>query len=109
MGKNVKFNSDGVWKEACTHAGCGGFLRGSDDRWIKGCVRKIGMCDAFHTEMWDMYLGLNVAWRENITHLIVESDSNFFVDMINDNCKFNGIIATLVRRIRKLLSLSWTV
>jgi ribonuclease HI len=59
--------------------------------------------------MWGIYLGLDMAWRENITHFIVESDSKIIVDMINDCCKFNGIIPTLVRRIRKLLRLSWTV
>ena len=56
-----------------------------------------------------MYLGLDMAWRENITHLTVESDSKILVDMITDNCKFSGIIPTLVRRIRKFLNLSWTV
>lgn len=46
-----------------------------------------------------------MAWRENITHLIVESDSKILVDMITDNCKFSGTIHMLVRRIRKLLNL----
>jgi hypothetical protein len=50
-----------------------------------------------------------MAWRENISHLIVESGSKNLVDMINDNCKFNETILTLVWCIRKLLSLRLTV
>lgn len=37
---------------------------------------KIGSCDALHVEMWDMYLGLAMAWRDYIPQLIVESDSS---------------------------------
>ena len=72
----VKLNCDGSWKGSSTLAGCGGLLRDSDGRWIKGYFKKIGMCDAYHVEMWGMYLGLDLAWRENTTHLIVENDSN---------------------------------
>jgi len=64
------------------------------------------MCDVFHVDIWDMYVGLNMAWRENITHLIVESDSKVVVDLINDNCKFSETIPTLTRHIRKLLNMS---
>ena len=56
-----------------------------------------------------MYLGLDMAWRENTTHLIVESNSKILVDMITENCNFSGTTPTLVRRIRQLLSLSQTV
>jgi ribonuclease HI len=92
---------------AGTREGCGGLLRDSDGRRIKGYVRKIEICDAFNAEMWGMYIFLDMAWRANITHLIVDIDSKILVDMINDNCKFNKIVPTLVRR--KLFSLSWTV
>jgi len=52
---------------------------------------------------------LDLAWRENTTHLIVESDSKVLVDMITENCNFGGTTPTLVKRIQQLLSLSWTV
>lgn len=42
-------------------------------------------------------------------NLIAESDSNISVDMFIENCKFSRTIYTLVRCIRKLLSLSRTV
>jgi ribonuclease HI len=105
----IKLNSDGACKDMGVIAGCGGLFRDSDGRWIKGYTKKIGACDALHAEMWGLYLGLDMAWREHYSHLIVESDSKILIDMISDNFKFNGNIPVLVHRIRKLLKMSWNV
>ena len=105
----VKLNCDSAWKGSGTLAGCEGLLRDPDGRWIKGYFMKIGMCDVFHAKMWGMCLGLDIPWRENTIHLIVESDSKILVDMITENCNFSGMTPTMVRHIRHLLSLSWTV
>ena len=104
----VKLNRDGAWKRFGTLAGYGRLHQDSDGRWIKDYF-KIGTCDAFHAEMWGMNIGLDMAWRKNTTHFIVESDSKILVDMIIENCNFSKTTPTLVGRIRKLLSLSWTV
>ena len=67
------------------------------------------MCDALHAELWGMYLGLDMAWREQIPQLIVESDSKTLIDMVTGSCNFSGAIPTLVWRIRNLLALDWHV
>ncbi|GAU24368.1 hypothetical protein TSUD_390770 [Trifolium subterraneum] len=100
---------DGASKNGGEVAGCGGLFRDSDGRWIKGYTKKIGTCDALHVEMWGLYLGLDMAWREHFSHLIVESDSKILIDMISDNFKFNGNIPILVQRIMKLLKMNWHV
>ncbi|PNY10947.1 nucleic acid binding protein [Trifolium pratense] len=64
---------------------------------------------ALHAEMCRMYLGMNLAWRHEITHLHVESDSKMQIDMVTDKVKFNGSTPTLVLHIRHLLALSWQV
>lgn len=52
----VKLNCDGSQNDRASLAGCGGPLRDSNGKWIKGYSRKIGSCDALHAEMWGMYL-----------------------------------------------------
>jgi hypothetical protein len=42
------------------------------------------VCDAFHVELWGMYLDLNMAWKERVMELIVESDSEILIN-ITDN------------------------
>jgi ribonuclease HI len=103
----VKLNCDGACKGNGELAGCGGLLRQSDGTWIKGFSRKIGACDALHAEMWGLYLGLDMAWREGISHLIVESDSKVLIDMVTNNCKINGTIPSLVQRIQEILRREW--
>jgi ribonuclease HI len=105
----IKLNSDGACKGIGEYSGCGGLFRDTEGRWLKGYIRKIGVCDALHAEMWGMYLGLEMAWREKIPQLIVESDSKILIDMVTENCKFSGSVPILVQRIRKLLALDWQV
>jgi hypothetical protein len=56
-----------------------------------------------------MYLGLDMAWKERIPQLIVESDSKILIDIVTNNYKFSGVVPTLVQRIRNLLALDWRV
>jgi len=105
----IKLNNDDACKNMGVIAGCGSLFRDSDCRWIKGYIKKIGACDALHAEMWRLYLGLNMVWREHYSHLTVESDSKILIEMISDNFKFNGNIPVLVHLIWKLLKMSWNV
>ena len=105
----VKLNCDGAYKDTLSIAGCGGLLRNSDGRWLQGYSRKIGACDALSAEMWGMYLGMKLAWRQGFHHLQVESDSKMLVDMIMGTVKFKGRPPTLVHRIQELLKLNWHV
>ncbi|RHN50339.1 putative ribonuclease H-like domain-containing protein [Medicago truncatula] len=105
----IKLNSDGACKGGGENSGCGGLFRSSDGIWLKGYIRKVGVCDALHAELWGMYLGLDMAWREHITQLIVESDSKTLIDMVTGSCMFSGAIPTLERRIHNLLTLDWHV
>jgi ribonuclease HI len=79
--------------------GCGGLIQDSNGTCLKGYVRKIGSCDTLHIEMWGMHIGMNLARRQWITHLQVESDSKVLVDMVIENCNANINILTLIRRI----------
>ncbi|MCI03243.1 ribonuclease H protein [Trifolium medium] len=100
----IKLNSDGACRGGGDTSGCGGLFHNSDERWIKGYIKKIKACDALHAEMWGMYIDLDLECKEHICHLIVESDSKILIDMIMDN-KFNGTLPTLVWRVRNMLAL----
>jgi len=101
----IKLNIDGAFKGSNEASGCGGLFRNLDGRWIKGYIKKIGSCDALHAEMWGVYLGLEMAWRDHIPQLIVESDSKLLIDMITYKCNLGGMVPILVRCIHNFLSL----
>jgi len=69
----------------------------------------VGSCDALHAEMWGMYIGMDMARRQGITHLQVESNSKVLVGMVTGNCIINGNVTTLIRHIRDLKNMSWQV
>lgn len=105
----IKLINNDVCKDRGHIFRCGGFFRDSDGKWIKSYIKKIGACDALHDEMCGLYLDIDMAWREHLDHLIVESDSKILIDMIFDNFKFNRNIPILVHRIWKLLKINWNL
>ncbi len=48
------------------YSGCSRLFCDFEERWLKGYTRKIGVCDEHDAEMWDMYLGSEMVWREHI-------------------------------------------
>ena len=56
-----------------------------------------------------MYLGLELAWRDDISQLCVESDSKLLIDMVTNNCKMNGTTLVLIRRIQNILNRNWWI
>ena len=60
----------------------GGIFHDLCGKWIKGYTKKIETCDVLHVEMWGLYLGIYMAWREHFDHLIFESDHKILIDVI---------------------------
>jgi ribonuclease HI len=79
-------------------------LRDSDGPWIQGYTQKISACDALHAKMWGMYMAMNLARRQGITQLIVESDSKLLIDMVTGRCNLNGAAPILIRRIQEQIN-----
>ncbi|KAK2418936.1 TMV resistance protein N [Trifolium repens] len=77
----------GLIKVQLIYQDVGGLLRNNYDICVSSFARKIGSCDALHAEMWGMYIEMDLARRQGITHLQVESDSKVLVDMVTGNCK----------------------
>jgi len=105
----VKLNCDGAHKSLVNLSGCGGLIRDSSGNCLNSYARKIGSCDALHAEIVCMYIGMDMARRQGITHLQVESDSSLLVDMVTGKCNINGNVPTLIQRIRDLKNMSWHV
>jgi hypothetical protein len=59
--------------------------------------------------MREMYLGMQLAWRQGFHHLQVKNNSKTLVYMTTWNARINGKPITLVRCIHELLELNWHV
>ncbi|KAK2430770.1 hypothetical protein QL285_029075 [Trifolium repens] len=56
-----KLNCDGAHKSSINLSGYGGLLRYSYGICVSSFARKIGSYDALHTEMWGMYIRMDLA------------------------------------------------
>jgi len=87
----VKLNCDGAHKSSVYHSGCGGLICDSSGNCLNSYARKIGLCDALHVDTWGMYIGMDMARRQGITHLQVESDSSLLVEMVTGKCNITEL------------------
>jgi hypothetical protein len=64
----------------------------SDDRWINSYTQKIGTtCNAFHAEIWGMYIWMNEIGSKMRSHLLVENNSKLLIDdMVKRRCNLSG-------------------
>jgi hypothetical protein len=60
----IKLNCDEAHNKSVDLAGCGGLPRDSNGQWIQEYTQKIGTCDALHTEMRGIYVGLELTIRK---------------------------------------------
>ena len=51
----------------------------SNGRWIECYIWKFGVCDALQTKMWGIYIDMYMAWRDDISNLVVKSDSKIHI------------------------------
>lgn len=60
------------------------------------------MCDALTAEMWMMLHETELAWRNKIINLVIESDSKVLIDMFNQEIGNNHNFSILDRRIIRM-------
>lgn len=65
-----------------------GILRDSSSNLVRDYTRKIGLGDVLTVEIWAMLPGMRLDWKEKIINLVVESELNFFIDIIWGGIQF---------------------
>ncbi|CAL1353630.1 unnamed protein product [Linum trigynum] len=105
----MKLNLDGASNGNPGLAGAGGVLRDDSGRWISGFVAKVGEASAALAELWAFHYGLDIAWKSGCRALLVESDSQLAIQLINDRHDPVHPYATLLSSIRRRISRDWLV
>lgn len=63
-------------------ASCGGLYRNNLKVWLGGFHNFIGECNSFDVELWEVFLGLELAWKHGFKKVIVQVDNKFVVDAL---------------------------
>ncbi|CAL1361451.1 unnamed protein product [Linum trigynum] len=104
-----KLNTDGAAQGHGGDIAAGGIIRDSDGEWIAGFMYRIGSGTAILAELWGILQGLKLAWKHGIQFLILESYSALALDLIRQHHDPVHLHASLLGKIRRLLSQSWVV
>ncbi|KAF7829952.1 putative ribonuclease H-like domain, reverse transcriptase zinc-binding domain-containing protein [Senna tora] len=96
-----KLNTDG----SCLANGsisCGGVLRDHNGTWIHGFSKKLGSGDVLLAEGWSILSGLLLAKDKGLSNIIVETDSNSLVKLLNCGCPETHPLSPLIEKIHGL-------
>ncbi|CAL1404047.1 unnamed protein product [Linum trigynum] len=105
----MTLNVDGASCGNPVPAGAGGLIRDSTGRWRAGFVANIGSASAALTEIWALFYGLELAWKEGHRAIIVQSDSQLVIQLVEDRQDPVHPYATLLAAIRRQVSRDWLV
>jgi len=86
----VKLNYDDAHKSSVNLSGFGGLIRDRNKNCLDSYARNRLMRRATCRDGGHVYIGMDMARRQGITHLQVESDFKVLVDMVIEKCNING-------------------
>jgi hypothetical protein len=59
--------------------------------------------------MWDLYLRLDIVWRDGLSHLIVENDSKVLINMVTNKCSIKRNTPLPIHRIQEFTKKDWQI
>ncbi|GAU30604.1 hypothetical protein TSUD_392950 [Trifolium subterraneum] len=105
----ICLNTDDAFKSHNTKDGCGGLFRDEDGHWIRGFSKSLGSATAYVAELWGLLEGISIARSMGFNKLEVQMDSEIIVSIINKHGHGNVSGWSIIKKIRSLLSLDWSV
>lgn len=86
-------------------AGCGGVVRDSSAKWVRGFAKKLdSSLKAHQTELQAILTGLQFASRMKLKKVVLESDHNSAVSMVENGVKPNHEDYDVVEQIKEKLA-----
>ncbi|CAL1414425.1 unnamed protein product [Linum trigynum] len=104
-----KMNTDGANQSNMGMATAGRVLRDHNGTWLGGFCSKIGTGTALLAELWGVLQGLEFAWKKGSRFLVLETDSQLALQLIEQRRDEVHPYATILGAIRRLLSQDWMV
>lgn len=105
----IKLNCDSTYKRSTSKTKCESLFRYSSWSWMRGYVRKIGVCDVLSIDIWAMLHGLRLAQIEWFTNLTFKSDSKILIDIVSQESLYDKNLTILVCGIRKMTKKDWHI
>jgi hypothetical protein len=96
---HYKVNIDGSHKKSTGISTCGGLIRDSNGKFIRGFYNRLGSCSAVWAELWAFRIGIDMASQLNIRNVNFEMDSLVVVNMVNSGSTPNVFLQPLLQEV----------
>ncbi|KAF7809195.1 putative reverse transcriptase [Senna tora] len=103
----IKINTDGAYNPSSNRMACGGVLRNEKGEWIMGFAKPLGSGNALQAELCGMLMGLDIAWKNRMKKIILESDSLEAVELAEDPSDRNHPLQYLIGKIKNYKDRDW--
>ncbi|KAE8725926.1 hypothetical protein F3Y22_tig00008013pilonHSYRG00235 [Hibiscus syriacus] len=80
----LSLNTDGAVDMVNGSSSIGGVIGSCDGSWLSGFNKYIGISTPLQTELWGIFIGLQVAWSLGVEFLQVQVDNSEAVNLVND-------------------------
>ncbi|KAK8995182.1 hypothetical protein V6N11_069627 [Hibiscus sabdariffa] len=97
----VILNVDGAVPMPMSNGSIGGLFRNCGGDWIMGFAKAVGHVNSLQAELWALFEGLSLAWKQGFEKVLVRSDSKQAVDFVNSPSADSSVLS-LVRAIHRL-------
>ena len=105
----VKVNVDGAYSRSANRSACGGLLRDSAGKFLKGFIHPLENGDDLTAEIWACLLGLKIAWSLGIRKVWLESDSSECLDLLLiQGGGSHHRDADVIQEVQRLLNMDWS-
>ncbi|KAF7843414.1 RnaseH [Senna tora] len=88
---------------------CDGVARDWYGNWLYGYSKSLGNGCSAYAELWSIYFGLSTAWDRGYKKVILELDSSFVIQLIQDVSFTAYPLKRLILSIRDFLNKDWQV
>ncbi|KAK0606978.1 hypothetical protein LWI29_007229 [Acer saccharum] len=104
----IKVNVDGSQTPNLGNIAAGGVVRYHRKLWMVGFALNKGTGSVLKAELWGILKGLKLVWKNGFKKVIVESDSQVAMALINNNTPLCHPLFSIIEACKVLLNKDWS-
>ena len=100
-------NVDGAFSRVKKKCACGGLIRDTSGRFLKGFIHPIEDGDELTAEIWGCLLGLKTAWAMGFKRVWMETDSTKCLELLSREHSSIHRDSAILSEVKKLIQMAW--
>ncbi|KAK3219521.1 hypothetical protein Dsin_013491 [Dipteronia sinensis] len=104
----IKLNVDGSRNPVLGTIAAGGVIRDHRKKWLSGFALNKGTDSVNEAEVWGIFEGLKLVWKEGHKKVVVESDSQNVVLLLTKTSSINHPLLSIIQACKDMIACDWS-